>query len=158
MLETLYATGMRVTELTDLRMDAVRLEESLIHIPGNHMRLVPVGGQAIRALRAYLRSGRPHHVRPASGNHVFLNAQGGPLSRMSAWKIIKQAGEKAKLEKEVSPHTLRHSFATHLLEGGANLRDVQELLGHADISTTQIYTHVARERMKDLHARHHPRG
>ncbi|MGB1892763.1 MAG: site-specific tyrosine recombinase XerD [Candidatus Latescibacterota bacterium] len=158
LLELLYATGMRVTELTDLRMDAVRLEESLIHIPGNHMRLVPVGGQAIRALRAYLRSGRPHHVRPASGDHVFLNAQGGPLSRMSAWKIIKQAGEKAKLEKEVSPHTLRHSFATHLLEGGANLRDVQELLGHADISTTQIYTHVDSTHIREVHKTYHPRA
>lgn len=158
LLELLYATGMRVTELTDLRISSVRLQESLVHITGNHMRLVPIGGQAVKALRAYLRSGRPHHARTESGDHVFLNAQGGPLSRMSTWKTIKQAAEKAKLEKEVSPHTLRHSFATHLLEGGANLRDVQELLGHADISTTQVYTHVDGTHIREVHKTYHPRA
>ena len=158
LLELLYATGMRVTELTDLRINAVRLEVNLVQIAGKHMRLVPIGAQAVRALQAYLRSGRPHHVRPESGNHVFLNAQGGPLSRMSAWKTIKQAAERAKLDKEVSPHTLRHSFATHLLEGGANLRDVQELLGHADISTTQIYTHVDSRHIREVHKTYHPRA
>ena len=158
LLELLYATGMRVTELTDLRINAMRLEESLVQIEGNHMRLVPIGGQAVRALRAYLRSGRPHHVRPESGDHVFLNAQGGPLSRMSTWKTIKQAAERAKIDKEVSPQTLRHSFATHLLEGGANLRDVQELLGHADISTTQVYTHIDSTHIREVHKTYHPRA
>ena len=158
LLELLYATGMRVTELTDLRINAMRLEESLVQIAGNHMRLVPIGGQAVRALRAYLRSGRLHHIRPESGDHVFLNAQGGPLSRMSTWKTIKQAAERAKLDKEVSPNTLRHSFATHLLEGGANLRDVQELLGHADISTTQVYTHVDNTHIREVHRSYHPRA
>ena len=158
LLELLYATGMRVTELTDLRINAMRLEENLIQIAGKHMRLVPIGSQAVRALRAYLRSGRPHHFRPESGDHVFLNAQGGPLSRMSTWKTIKQAGERAKIDKEVSPQTLRHSFATHLLEGGANLRDVQELLGHADIATTQIYTHVDSTHIREVHKTYHPRA
>lgn len=158
LLELLYATGMRVSELTELREGSLRLDEHLVRIGGPHARLIPIGGQAIRALRLYLRSGRPHHVRPPSGDHLFLNAQGGPLSRMSIWKTIKQAAERAKIDKEVSPHTLRHSFATHLLEGGANLRDVQELLGHADISTTQIYTHVDSTHIRDVHKTFHPRA
>lgn len=157
-MELLYATGMRVTELTALRESDLKLDESLVRIEGPNKRLLPVGGQAVRALHAYLRSGRPHHIRPDSGHHLFLNAQGGPLSRMSVWKTIKGATTKAKLDREISPHTLRHSFATHLLAGGANLRDVQELLGHADITTTQIYTHVDRTHIKEVHKTFHPRG
>jgi integrase/recombinase XerD len=157
-MELLYATGMRVTELTALQEGALRLDESLVRIGGPSQRLLPVGGHAVRALHAYLRNGRPHHIRPDSGHHLFLNAQGGPLSRMSVWNTIKNAQTKAKIEKDISPHTLRHSFATHLLEGGANLRDVQELLGHADIATTQIYTHVDRTHIKEVHKTYHPRG
>ncbi|MFT7695400.1 MAG: integrase/recombinase XerD [Candidatus Latescibacterota bacterium] len=157
-MELLYATGMRVTELTALQEGALKLGEGLVRIGGPNQRLLPVGGQAVRALRAYLRNGRPHHIRPESGHHLFLNAQGGPLSRMSVWKTIKNAKTKANIEKVISPHTLRHSFATHLLAGGANLRDVQELLGHANISTTQIYTHVDRTHVKEVHKTYHPRG
>ena len=157
-MELLYATGMRVTELTALQESDLRLDEGLVRIAGPSQRLLPVGGQAVRALRAYLRSGRPHHIRPDSGHHLFLNAQGGPLSRMSVWKTIKGAKTKAKIDREISPHTLRHSFATHLLAGGANLRDVQELLGHADITTTQVYTHVDRTHIKEVHKTYHPRG
>ncbi len=157
-MELLYATGMRVSELTVLQEGNLKLDEGLVRIAGPSQRLVPVGGQAVRALRAYLRSGRPHHIRPDSDHHLFLNAQGGPLSRMSVWKTIKTATTKAKIDREISPHTLRHSFATHLLEGGANLRDVQELLGHADITTTQIYTHVDRSHIKEVHKTYHPRG
>ncbi len=157
-LELLYATGMRVSELTQLCEDSLRLSESLVRITGPHPRLVPIGGQAVRALHTYLRSGRPHHVRDPLATRIFLNAQGGPLSRMSVWKTIKKAAEKANIAKQVSPHTLRHSFATHLLEGGANLRDVQELLGHADIATTQIYTHVDSTHIKEVHKTYHPRA
>ena len=157
-LELLYATGMRVSELTVLQIDALLMENGLVRILGSNQRLVPIGGQAQRALRSYLRDSRPHQMRPDSGNDVFLNAQGGALSRMSIWKTIKKTAEKAGIEKHVSPHTLRHSFATHLLEGGANLRDVQELLGHANITTTQIYTHVDRTHAKEVHKAYHPRA
>ncbi len=157
-LELLYATGMRVSELTALQTDALLMQDGLVRILGSNRRLVPIGGQALRALRSYLRDGRPHQMRPDSGNDVFLNAQGRALSRMSIWKTIKTTAEKAGIEKDVSPHTLRHSFATHLLEGGANLRDVQELLGHVNITTTQIYTHVDRTHVKEVHKAYHPRA
>ena len=159
-LEVLYATGLRVSELTALQRAALLLTNGLIRVlnRGQRERLVPIGPQAIRTLERYLHTGRPHLIRADSGDHVFLNNQGGPLSRMSIWKIIKAAGDKIRTKKEVSPHTLRHSFATHLLEGGANLRDVQELLGHADISTTQIYTQLDRSYLKEVHKTYHPRG
>ena len=159
-IEVLYATGLRVSELTALQRAALLLENGLIRVldRGQRERIVPIGPQAIRTLKRYLHTGRPHLVCPTSGDHVFLNNQGRPLSRMSVWKIIKAAGDKIRTEKEVSPHTLRHSFATHLLEGGANLRDVQELLGHADISTTQIYTQLDRSHLKEVHKTYHPRG
>lgn len=160
-LEVLYATGLRVSELTALQRAALLLEHGLVRVlsPGPRERLVPIGPQAIRTLTRYLQQSRPHLARPDTGDHVFLNNQGGPLSRMSIWKIIKTAGDKSKIDKkEVSPHTLRHTFATHLLEGGANLRDVQELLGHADISTTQIYTQLDRSYLKEVHKTYHPRG
>ena len=159
-LEVLYATGLRVSELTALQRAALLLEHGLVRVLGHSQRerLVPIGPQAIRTLTRYLQQGRPQLARPDSGDHVFLNNQGGPLSRMSIWKIIKSAGDKTRTDKEVSPHTLRHTFATHLLEGGANLRDVQELLGHADISTTQIYTQLDRSYLKEVHKTYHPRG
>ena len=156
----LYATGLRVSELTALQQAALLAEHGLIRIlgQGTSERLVPIGPQAIRTLTRYLRQGRPHLARPDSSEHIFLNVKGGALSRMSIWKIIKSAGDKTSIEKEISPHTLRHSFATHLLEGGANLREVQELLGHADISTTQIYTQLDRSHLKEVHKTYHPRG
>ena len=157
-LAVLYATGIRVSELTALQQEALLLARSLIRIRGRRERIVPIAAKDARTLRHYLRQGRPHLARPDSGDHVFLNAQGGPLSRMSVWKIIKTAGDKARIGREISPNTLRHSFATHLLEGGANLRAVQELLGHADISTTQIYTHLDLSYLKEVHKTYHPRG
>ncbi|MCE2447905.1 MAG: site-specific tyrosine recombinase XerD [Candidatus Latescibacteria bacterium] len=157
-LAVLYATGIRVSELTALQQEALLLARGLIRIRGRRERIVPIAAKDARTLRRYLRQGRPHLARPDSSDHVFLNAQGGPLSRMSVWKIIKTAGDKARIGREISPHTLRHSFATHLLEGGANLRAVQELLGHADISTTQIYTHLDLSYLKEVHKTYHPRG
>jgi len=159
-LELLYASGLRVSELTALERRCLLLDSGLIRVLGKgpRERLVPVGRQAIFYVESYLRDVRPRLARPESGEIVFLNSQGGRLSRMSIWKIIKTAGDRAGLEKEVSPHTLRHSFAAHLLEGGANLRAVQELMGHADISTTQIYTHIDRQYLKEVHQTYHPRG
>ncbi|MDE2704982.1 MAG: site-specific tyrosine recombinase XerD [Gemmatimonadota bacterium] len=157
-LAVLYATGIRVSELTALQQEALLLARGLLRIRGRRERIVPIAAKDARTLRHYLRQGRPHLARPDSSDHVFLNAQGGPLSRMSVWKIIKTAGDKARIGREISPHTLRHSFATHLLEGGANLRAVQELLGHADISTTQIYTHLDLSYLKEVHKTYHPRG
>ena len=157
-LAVLYATGIRVSELTALQQTALLLARGLVQIRGRRERIVPIAAKDARTLRHYLRQGRPHLARPDSSDHVFLNAQGGSLSRMSVWKIIKTAGDKARIGREISPHTLRHSFATHLLEGGANLRAVQELLGHADISTTQIYTHLDLSYLKEVHKTYHPRG
>ena len=157
-LAVLYATGICVSELTALQQTALLLARGLVQIRGRRERIVPIAAKDARTLKRYLRQGRPHLARPDSSDHVFLNAQGGPLSRMSVWKIIKTAGDKARIGKEISPHTLRHSFATHLLEGGANLRAVQELLGHADISTTQIYTHLDLSYLKEVHKTYHPRG
>lgn len=155
-LAVLYATGIRVSELTALQQAALLLARGLVRIRGRRARIVPIAAKDIRTLKRYLRQSRPHLARPDSTDHVFLNAQGGALSRMSVWKIIKTAG--THIGKEISPHTLRHSFATHLLEGGANLRAVQELLGHADISTTQIYTHLDLSYLKEVHKTYHPRG
>ncbi len=157
-LAVLYATGIRVSELTALQQTALLLARGLVRIRGRRERIVPIAAKDARTLRRYLRQGRPHLAQPNSSDHVFLNSQGGSLSRMSVWKIIKTAGDKAHIDKEISPHTLRHSFATHLLEGGANLRAVQELLGHADISTTQIYTHLDLSYLKEVHKTYHPRG
>ena len=159
-LELLYASGLRVSELITLERSCLRLDDGLVQVSskGARDRLVPIGRPAITHVESYLREVRPLLVRPHSGDPVFLNFQGGGLSRMSIWKIIQAAAERAGLEKHISPHTLRHSFATHLLEGGANLRDVQELLGHADISTTQIYAHVDTGYLKEVHRTYHPRG
>ena len=159
-LEVLYGSGLRVSELTDLPMRSVDLEERILLVfgKGSKERLVPLGGAACRALEVYFRRVRPALDRGASGGRVFLNARGTPLSRMSVWSIVKDAAERAGITKKVSPHTLRHSFATHLLEGGADLTVVQELLGHADISTTQIYTHVDREYLREVHRSFHPRS
>ena len=160
MLELLYATGMRVSELVGLALNALDLEEGICMVfgKGSKERLVPVGGPARRATERYLRDVRPTLDHGRGEGRVFLNARGRPISRMAVWTLVKEASERAGVRIEVSPHTLRHTFATHLLEGGADLAAVQELLGHADISTTQIYTHVDREYLRDVHRRYHPRG
>jgi len=159
-LEVLYGSGLRVSELTDLPIRSVDLEEQVLLVfgKGSKERLVPLGGAAKRALGRYLSDIRPGLDRGKGKGKVFLNARGTPLSRMSVWNLVKSATERAGITKKVSPHTLRHSFATHLLEGGADLTVVQELLGHADISTTQIYTHVDREYLREVHRSFHPRG
>jgi integrase/recombinase XerD len=159
-LELLYATGMRVSELAELPLPALDLDEGacLVFGKGSKERLVPVGGPAVRALERYLREVRPRLEQGGGKGRVFLNARGGPLSRQGVWAVVRQACRRAGIEKRVSPHTLRHTFATHLLQGGADLAAVQELLGHADIATTQIYTHLDREHLRDVHRRYHPRG
>ncbi|MDX1492449.1 MAG: site-specific tyrosine recombinase XerD [Longimicrobiales bacterium] len=159
-LEFLYATGVRVSELVDLPLSSVDLDEGFATVfgKGAKERLVPVGAPALRALRRYLRDVRPRLDTGEGEGKVFLNARGRPIRRESVWAIVKKAAQRAGIEKKVSPHTLRHTFATHLVEGGADLAAVQELLGHADISTTQIYTHLDRAYLRDLHARYHPRS
>lgn len=160
MLEFAYASGVRVSELCTLRMRDLELDEGFAAVlgKGSKERLVPVGSSAVRAITLYLRELRPDLERGAGEGVVFLNARGGPLSRMGVWKILRKHVEKAGIARKVTPHTLRHTFATHLLEGGADLAAVQEMLGHADIATTQIYTHVDREYLRDVHRRFHPRA
>ena len=159
-LETLYATGMRVSELTELQLRNLDLDTGtcLVMGKGGKERIVPTGGAAVSALSRYLSTVRPELAGSASGDAVFLNQKGGRLSRMSVWTIVRDAARRAGIERKVSPHTLRHSCATHLLEGGADLATVQEFLGHADISTTQIYTHLDREYLREAHRRFHPRN
>jgi integrase/recombinase XerD len=159
-LELLYATGVRVSELVELPLSALDLDEGLATIfgKGSKERLVPVGKPALRALGRYLRNVRPSLDRGGGRGLVFLNGHGRPLRREAVWTIVKEAARRAGITKKVSPHTLRHTFATHLVEGGADLAAVQELLGHADISTTQIYTHLDRDYLREVHRRFHPRG
>lgn len=160
MLELAYGAGLRVSEWITLGMRDLLLEDALLRVfgKGSKERLVPIGRRAIGAVAVYVRELRPRLERGSGKGVLFLNARGAPLTRMGAWKMLRKYVDKAGLEKHVSPHTLRHSFATHLLEGGADLRAVQEMLGHADISTTQIYTHVDREYLRTVHRQFHPRG
>jgi len=160
MLEIAYGAGLRVSEWISIGVRDVLFEEKLVRVfgKGSKERLVPIGRSAIGAVATYVRELRPHLEKGAGKGVLFLNARGEPLSRMGAWKILRRYVERAGIEKSVSPHTLRHSFATHLLEGGADLRAVQEMLGHADISTTQIYTHVDREYLRQVHKQYHPRA
>lgn len=161
MLEVLYATGLRVSELVELKPFSVALREGLVKVigKGDKERLVPLGQSAIDWLERYLAEGRPAILGGRPCDHVFVTRLGGGMSRQMFWRIIKQHAVTAGIAaSRLSPHTLRHAFATHLINHGADLRVVQMLLGHADISTTQIYTHVARERLKALHALHHPRA
>jgi integrase/recombinase XerD len=160
LLELGYGAGLRVSELCGLLLTDLLLPESLVRIlgKGGKQRLVPIGRSIIGAVSVYLHSLRPTLDRGKSERRVLLNARGEPLSRVGAWGIVKRATERAGIRKRVTPHTLRHSFATHLLEGGADLRAVQEMLGHADLSTTQIYTHVDREYLRSIHKQYHPRG
>jgi integrase/recombinase XerD len=160
MLELAYGAGLRVSEWITISTRDVMLEEKLVRVfgKGSKERLVPIGRSAIGAIATYTRELRPRLEKGGGKGVLFLNARGEPLTRMGAWKILRRYVERAGIEKHVSPHTLRHSFATHLLEGGADLRAVQEMLGHADISTTQIYTHVDREYLRQVHKQYHPRG
>jgi integrase/recombinase XerD len=160
MLELAYGAGLRVSEWITLGVRDVMLEDMLVRVfgKGSKERLVPIGRSAIGAIATYLREQRPKLEKGSGKGVLFLNARGEPLSRMGAWKILRRYVERAGITKAVSPHTLRHSFATHLLEGGADLRAVQEMLGHADISTTQIYTHVDRDYLRKVHKQFHPRS
>jgi integrase/recombinase XerD len=160
MLEIAYGAGLRVSEWISIGVKDILFEDGVVRVfgKGSKERLVAIGRTAIGALAIYLRELRPRLEKGKGRGAVFLNARGEPLSRMGAWGILKRYVDRAKLQKHVSPHTLRHSFATHLLEGGADLRAVQEMLGHVDISTTQIYTHVDREYLRTVHRQFHPRG
>ena len=160
MLELAYGAGLRVSEWTSVQVRDVHLDERLVRVrgKGNKERLVPFGRSAAAAVVIYLRELRPRLERGAGKGVLFLNARGQPLSRMGAWTILRKHVKAAAIDKTVTPHTLRHSFATHLLEGGADLRAVQEMLGHADVSTTQVYTHVDREYLRSVHKQYHPRG
>ncbi|QEA32323.1 site-specific tyrosine recombinase XerD [Secundilactobacillus malefermentans] len=159
-LETMYATGLRVSELVHLKLDDLHLEMGLIQTlgKGNKERIIPIGDVAIDWLNRYLRDSRPQLLKNRQSPYVFLNAHGSGLSRQSIWKKIKQYVALVGIKKDVTPHTLRHSFATHILENGADLRVLQELLGHSDISTTQIYTHISKKRMTEVYRKYHPRA
>ncbi|MGE5240960.1 MAG: site-specific tyrosine recombinase XerD [Bacteroidota bacterium] len=161
MLETLYATGLRVSELVGLALSQVSLTQGVVRVigKGDKERLVPLGEEAVAWINRYLAEGRPALIKRRSTDAVFATARGGPMTRQAFWHNLKQHARTAGMEpKKLSPHTLRHAFATHLLNHGADLRVVQMLLGHSDLSTTQIYTHVAQARLKTLHEQHHPRG
>lgn len=160
MLETLYASGLRVSELVSLQTTQVNRNAGVLRAfgKGAKERLVPLGEEALEWIRRYLGESRPVLLRGRSANALFVTARGEGMTRQAFWGLIRRYAAAAGIRKPISPHTLRHAFATHLLNHGADLRAVQMLLGHSDISTTQIYTHVARERLKQLHARHHPRG
>jgi integrase/recombinase XerD len=160
-LEIFYACGTRVSELIELKISGLFFNEEIIRVfgKGSKERLIPIGSSAIRWVTEYIKKSRPLlEKKMKSENYLFLNNRGTKLSRMGVWKIVNRYVKEAGIEKEVHPHTFRHSFATHLLEGGADLRAVQEMLGHSDISTTQIYTHIDRDYIKQVHKQFHPRG
>ncbi len=160
MLELLYATGIRVSELVSLNLGDVNLEQAYLRCigKGQKERLVPIGSFALESLRQYLAHARGRLVRSSQEQCLFVNHHGHRLTRQGFWKIVKRYSQEAQIDRSITPHTLRHSFATHLLENGADLRAVQEMLGHADISTTQIYTHLTRTRLKEVYTRSHPRA
>jgi integrase/recombinase XerD len=160
LFELLYATGLRVSELVSLTVNAVNLEAGFVLVmgKGSKERVIPIGEEALKWLHRHLRESRQKILRSRASNYLFTNRSGMRLSRQGFWKIVKKYCLKAGIVKKISPHTLRHSFASHLLAGGADLRSVQTMLGHEDISTTQIYTHVEKERLKTIHDKYHPRG
>jgi integrase/recombinase XerD len=159
-IELLYASGLRISELANARLENFNFEERVVRVTGkgNKTRLVPVGRKACEALAAYLSAERPTLVKSRSGSEIFLSERGTKLTTARIWQIVKKHAQRAGLEKNVYPHLLRHSFATHLLGNGADLRIIQEMLGHADISTTQVYTHVDQQRLKAVHRQFHPRA
>ena len=160
MLELLYATGIRVSELIGLRMNSINWQVGFLVVmgKGGKERIVPIGKTAYDCVKYYVEQARPQLMQGKSSDILFLNRFGGKFTRQGFWKIVVDYARKSGLHKKVHPHTFRHSFASHLLEGGADLRTVQVMLGHADISTTQIYTHITRERLKEIHQKFHPRG
>ncbi|MDY6979845.1 MAG: site-specific tyrosine recombinase XerD [Pseudomonadota bacterium] len=160
MLEVLYATGLRVSELVNLHMGQINRQQGVVRISGKggKERLVPLGEEALGWLQRYLQEVRPAVLDGAAAEAVFLSNRRQPMTRQTFWHLIKDYSRRAGIDKPLSPHTLRHAFATHLLNHGADLRVVQMLLGHSDLSTTQIYTHIAKARLQELHAQHHPRG
>ena len=159
MLELLYASGLRISELADAKLENLNLEEGVVRVTGkgNKTRLVPVGRKACAAIAAYLAEERPRLVKRRTGSEVFLSTRGGRLTTVRIWQIVKAVARRSGLEANIYPHLLRHSFATHLLSNGADLRIIQEMLGHADISTTQVYTHVDQQRLKAVHHKFHTR-
>ncbi|GGI31272.1 MULTISPECIES: site-specific tyrosine recombinase XerD [Staphylococcus] len=160
MLELLYATGIRVSELINIEVEDVNLLMGFVKVfgKGNKERIIPLGETVIELLKTYIENVRPQLLKKQVTHTLFLNMQGKPLTRQGIWKIIKQTGAKAGIQKRLTPHTLRHSFATHLLENGADLRAVQEMLGHSDISTTQLYTHVSKTQIRKMYQQYHPRA
>ena len=158
-LETLYATGMRVSEAVNLRLDGVNLDIGFLRCvgKGNKERVIPLGQKAVISIKRYLESSRPQFLGNKESEFLFLSRLGRKISRQSFWKLVKRYARDAKIKKGIRPHILRHSFATHLLERGADLRSVQEMLGHANISTTQLYTHINKDRLKTIHKMFHPR-
>lgn len=159
-VELLYASGLRISELAQARLENFNMEERILRVTGkgNKMRLVPVGGKACDALAAYLSTERPRMVKARTSSEVFLSSRGTKLTTTRIWQIVKKRAKLSGLETNIYPHLLRHSFATHLLSNGADLRIIQEMLGHADISTTQVYTHVDQQRLKAVHRKFHPRA
>ena len=159
-LELLYSSGLRLAEIISSRLENMHLDEGFIRVTGkgNKTRVIPVGSKARQKVEHYLKQGRPSLVRPKTSSHIFLSIRGTRLSPSRVWQIVRERAKRAGLADTIHPHQLRHSFATHLLSGGADLRIIQEMLGHADISTTQIYTHVDERRLKEVHRKFHPRG
>lgn len=160
MLEVVYAAGLRVSELVNLLVTAINLEHGFVRVlgKGNKERIVPIGRKAIDTLRDYLTLARPALLKGLESSYLFTARAGKPMTRQGFWKMLRKYAALAGLEQKISPHSMRHSFASHLLEGGADLRAVQTMLGHVDIATTQIYTHVAQKRLMEIHRRFHPRG
>ena len=160
MLELLYAAGLRVSELVHLKLHDINLEAGYVRVfgKGSRERVVPIGRHALNRIDRYLEKARPLLLKNLSSEYLFVARAGKPMTRQGFWKLLKRYAVRTSLNKKITPHSLRHSFASHLLEGGADLRAVQVMLGHVDISTTQIYTHVAREQLKQMHKKYHPRG
>jgi len=159
-LELLYATGLRISELTNLKLNQINLTRGIVRVmgKGNKERIIPIGETALTWLNNFIDNYRQDFILNKNNNYIFLNRKGGQLSRKSCWSLITSYSKKVLPSKKISPHSLRHAFATHLLNNGADLRSVQMLLGHSNLSTTQIYTHVAKERLINFHSKHHPRG